>query len=253
MQLPNYNSASGEKPPLGGTIVLLAFIAAMLLFYAHRTGSLSKVTLIALLVLIPSVILHEISHGWLANAFGDQTAKRAGRLTLNPLRHADPLGTFIVPGVLLLTGASSAFGWAKPVPVETSRMSRNKAMLVGLVGPATNIVILALTTIAIHIVYNSRDSLSDGVWQWTMTTLLLLGRINIVLAIFNLLPIPPLDGSSVVERFLPQKYMYQYLQFRKYAIFLLLILMLAAGRIFSFLFDPAIRFWIENFMPFEVF
>jgi Zn-dependent protease len=244
MQLPNYNTASGERPPIGGTIVLMAAVAGLVAFYAHRTGSLSTETFISLLVLIPSVILHEISHGWLANAFGDPTARRAGRLTLNPLRHVDPLGTFIVPGVLLLTGAGVAFGWAKPVPVNVSGMSRNKALFVALVGPFTNIVLCVIAAGLVHIAYNSDHiSFSRDAYYWTIFTLVAWGRVNVVLAVYNLLPIPPLDGSSIIERFLPQKYMYAYLQFRKYSILLLLVLMLAYSRVLAYVFDPAIRLW----------
>lgn len=245
---------SGEKPPIAGTIILLSALAAGIGYIAYRNGSLSTITLISLLVLIPSVILHEISHGWLANLYGDETAKRAGRLTLNPLRHFDLLGTFIVPGVLLLTGSGTAFGWAKPVPVNVSRMSRNKAMFVALVGPATNLVLVAIGTLCIHLLWGMRGDNPNpgGVWEWTMTTLLIFGRVNIVLAIFNLIPIPPLDGSSIVERFLPQKYMQGYLVFRKYSIILLLVLMLSSGQVFSYLFDPAIRFWLQNCMPFNI-
>ena len=247
----NWGGGGGERPPLGGTVVLFAIVTAIIGYGSLKSGALSKVTFIYFAALVPSVILHEISHGWLADRFGDPTARSAGRLTLNPLRHVDILGTFIIPGVLLLTG-HSAFGYAKPVPVNTAQMSRNKSMMVGLIGPITNLLLVAVATVTIHIVYAQRTSLNESTAQWTFTTLLLFGRANIVLAIFNLIPIPPLDGSSVVERFLPQKYMYQYLQFRRYAMILLLVLMLAYGKVLTILFDPAIRFWINTFTPFEI-
>lgn len=248
MRVPNPN----DRPPIGVSVIVMAVIAAAVVYGTYKNGTLSKITLLSYAVLVPAVIIHEISHGYLANLFGDPTAKRAGRLTLNPLRHVDPIGTFILPAVLLLAShGGTAFGYAKPVPVNVSRMSRNKAMFVGLIGPATNLLLLAIATVLIQLVYGMH-SLSHGVWEWTLTTLLLFGRVNIVLAIFNMIPIPPLDGASVVERFLPAKYLYQYLQFRKYAMILLLILTLAYQRVLAYLFDPAIRFWLDNFTPFHL-
>ena len=244
MSAPRGNWGGGsERPPVGGTIILVSVVVAIIAYYAHQNGSLRTETLISLLVLVPSVIIHEVSHGWLANLYGDPTAKRAGRLTLNPLRHVDLLGTFIVPGVLLLSNSGTAFGWAKPVPVNVGGMSRNKSMFVGLVGPATNIAQALLAAGLLHLVIDWKDSFSHQTLYWTVFSLVAYGKVNVVLAVYNLLPIPPLDGASVVERFLPQKYMYQYLQFRKYSVFLLLILMLAYGKVLAYLFDPAIRLW----------
>jgi Zn-dependent protease len=120
-------------------------------------------------------------------------------------------------------------------------------MFVGLVGPATNIVIALVAAGLIHVVFNMRNSVVDtfnfDTYRWIITVLLSLGHVNVVLAVFNLIPIPPLDGSSVIERFLPQRYMYAYLQFRRYAMILLLLLVLAYGRVFSAIFDPALHFW----------
>ena len=101
------------------------------------------------LALVPSIILHEVSHGWVALAFGDDTAKRAGRLTLNPIPHIDALGTIILPGLLVLSG-SAPFGWAKPVPVTPSRLRnpRQQSVLVSLVGPATNIALAVIAAAA---------------------------------------------------------------------------------------------------------
>src|SRR5438128_2361352 len=120
----------------------MAAIVAIIAYGMLRSDFLSLETLVSILVLVPAVVLHEISHGFLANMFGDRTARNAGRLSLNPLRHVDPIGTFLVPGFLLLvTNGQTAFGWAKPVPVDVTHMSRNKAMFVGLIGPAINVVL----------------------------------------------------------------------------------------------------------------
>src|SRR5438477_12764256 len=109
---------------------------------------LSRNTLLFLLALVPSVILHEVSHGAVALVFGDDTAKRAGRLTLNPLRHVDPFGTLILPAILVLAGAAP-FGYAKPVPVNVGRLRRPRdhGLLVSLAGPATNLTLVALATV----------------------------------------------------------------------------------------------------------
>src|SRR5580704_19624886 len=127
------------------------WIAAGAIFFlalvVHHNITTTEIVIFC--VIVPSIILHEVSHGWVANAFGDDTAKRAGRLTLNPIAHVDPVGTLIVPALLSLAGAG-VFGWAKPVPVTTARLHspRNQGVLVSLAGPATNAlsVVLAWVT-----------------------------------------------------------------------------------------------------------
>src|ERR1700685_4650956 len=121
-------------------VVALAIVAILL-----RTNRINRFEIIYFLVLVPSIILHEISHGVVALAFGDDTAKRAGRLTLNPLKHVDPVGTLLVPAVLSLSGLG-AYGWAKPVPVATNRLRspRNHTVIVSLVRPLTNFALAAI-------------------------------------------------------------------------------------------------------------
>src|SRR6204780_875134 len=124
-------------------------VAGVIVFVAlYRTHHITEQEVIVFCVIVPSIILHEVSHGWVANAFGDDTAKRAGRLSLNPIVHIDPVGTLIVPALLSLAGAG-VFGWAKPVPVNTSRLRspRNEGVLVSLAGPATNAVIAAVAAV----------------------------------------------------------------------------------------------------------
>lgn len=145
--------------------------------------------LVFIAVLAPSVILHEVSHGWVAERFGDSTARDAGRITLNPLVHVDPMGTVILPAVLALTGAP-VFGWAKPVPVVPSRL-RNPVRdmaIVGLAGPITNTV-LALVGGRLLLPASS---------GWVAVVVWAFAYVNVVLAIFNLLPVPPLDGSRLL-------------------------------------------------------
>jgi Zn-dependent protease len=191
--------------------------------------------IIFLAVLIPSVIFHEIMHGVVALAFGDDTAKQAGRLSLNPIRHIDLFGTLILPGILLLVGATP-FGWAKPVPVNPGRMRhpRNNGLLVSLAGPATNLSIAALATVAYRIAH-PRGTAGE--------VLLFLGFANVILAVFNMIPIPPLDGSSLIERVLPKAWWPTYLKFRSRAMGLFLVLMLAVPGLFGHILQPAVEAW----------
>ncbi len=127
----------------------LWIVAGVIVFIAlYRSHHITESEVIIFCVIVPSIILHEVSHGVVANAFGDDTAKRAGRLTLNPIAHVDPVGTLIVPALLSLAGAG-VFGWAKPVPVNTGKLHspRNQGVLVSLAGPATNAVIAAISAV----------------------------------------------------------------------------------------------------------
>ena len=181
---------------------------------------IARADIIFFAVLIPSVILHEVSHGWVALMFGDDTAKRAGRLTLNPVAHVDPFGTIILPAILVLT-THSAFGYAKPVPVNVRQLRdpRNQGVLVSLAGPAVNIVIAVGAALVLR-----RIGLAgtDLVREVVFTA----GYANAILAAFNLIPIPPLDGSAVIERLLPREWWPRYLQFRQYSFGILLLLVL---------------------------
>lgn len=195
--------------------------------------------LLFLVVLMPSVILHEVAHGVTALGFGDDTAKRAGRLTLNPLPHIDPFGTVILPALLTFT-AGGAFGYAKPVPVNASRMRRPRdhGLLVSLAGPATNIVLAVLAAVALRaLVPTASDLALDLVFRF--------GIINVVLAAFNLLPIPPLDGSAVVERLLPRRLLPQWRRLRQYAMPVLLLLVLLLPGALGRVFDVAQHLWLQ--------
>lgn len=145
--------------------------------------------LIFLAVLAPSVILHEVSHGVVAERFGDSTARRQGRITLNPLVHIDPIGTVVLPAILALTGAP-VFGWAKPVPVVPGNLRKPTIdmAIVALAGPLTN---FALAMIAGRLLL----PLTAG---WVAVVLWAFAYVNVILAAFNLLPVPPLDGSRVL-------------------------------------------------------
>lgn len=228
--------------------VLLA-LAAVVAVALVRGGRISAETGYLLAALIPSVILHEISHGALALVFGDDTAKRAGRLTLNPIPHVDPFGTVVLPAMLAIaTAGATTFGYAKPVPVNPRRLRnpRDHSVWVALVGPGVNIALAVLAAVLFRAVGGSvlrmRFELASGLEIF----LYALGIVNVVLAVFNLIPLPPLDGSAVVERFLPHRLWEPYLRLRQYAplAVLALVLLVPLDRLFV----PALRLW-ERLLP----
>lgn len=194
-------------------------------------------TILLVLVLIPSVILHEVAHGVVALRFGDETAQRAGRLTLNPVRHIDPFGTIILPTLLALSGAGT-FGYAKPVPVNPSRMRRPRdhGLVTSLAGPATNIVLAVAAALALRAV-------GPGSGGLVRDALVSFGVVNVVLAAFNLIPLPPLDGSAVVERFLPRRALPGWHKLRAYSMPVVLLVVLVFPGGLSRVFRVAIDLW----------
>ena len=223
---------------------LAALIAAVIAFEVYR-DRISSQTLIFLAVFIPAVMFHEVSHGVVALWFGDDTAKRAGRLTLNPLAHIDPVGTLLLPGLLALTGVAP-FGYAKPVPVNVSRLRkpRNQSVLVSLAGPGINVVLSLLAALVFRLLR------PEGLTFATLNdepafiqAIVLFGVINIVLAVFNLIPVPPLDGSALLERLLPTRYLPQYYRLRPYTILLILALVFFARGGLTAITGPFVDAW----------
>jgi Zn-dependent protease len=197
-----------------------------------------------LAVLVPSVILHEVSHGAVANHFGDDTAKRAGRLTLNPLPHIDPFGTVILPIILSLSGFG-AFGFAKPVPVTVNKLRnpRQHSLYVSLVGPAVNIVIAVGAAVVLRVFFDEEIRSFDPLGNDAVRFLYYLGIINVILAVFNLIPLPPLDGSAVVERLLPASWWPTWLKVRQWSMGVLILLVLLVPSALDRVFGPAIDLW----------
>jgi Zn-dependent protease len=215
--------------PRGWLWFAIALGVGLILTTSHR---ISRVDVILFCVLIPSIILHEIAHGWVALAFGDDTAKRAGRLTLNPIAHIDIVGTVIVP-ILLIFSGFGFFGWAKPVPVNVAKLRspRNQGVLVSLAGPATNVVLAVASAVAFH-VFGGLNAFNAPVQPelWA-EVLVYLGLVNLWLAVFNMIPIPPLDGSVLIERMLPAAWWPRYLELRRYTLPVVLIVVVLASYI----------------------
>jgi Zn-dependent protease len=149
-----------------------------------------------------AVTLHEAAHGWVAWKLGDPTAKALGRVSLNPFRHIDPVGTILLPAVLIMVRAPFLFGWAKPVPVNFARLRnpRRGMVLVALAGPAANLVLAFVSAVALHgLVF-----LPAEVAHWSAATIGNSIVLNLILAVFNMLPLPPLDGGRVAVGLLPR-------------------------------------------------
>ena len=159
-----------------------------------------------LIPLIIAIVFHEVAHGYVAWLLGDQTARRLGRLTLNPIRHVDPIGTVVLPMMLAIAHAP-IFGWAKPVPVVTSRMRHPKLdmALVAMAGPASNLVLGFIAALALTVALGpQRGAVPEaGLVRFLLDNLANFLTINIFLAIFNMMPLPPFDGGHVVAAVLP--------------------------------------------------
>lgn len=212
-------------------------------------------TLLTALALIPALIIaivfHEVAHGWTALALGDPTAKERRRLSLNPIRHVDPVGTLLLPGLLALAGAP-VFGWAKPVPVDKWRLDNPRfgMMAVAAAGPGTNLVLAAVGAILLGLLLRSllpapvEPAVIETLLMQTMSSGPVPGvgfaifalsyfiLINIFLAMFNLLPLPPFDGSHIVEGLLPEKAARAYEKLRPFGFPLLFLLLLVIPYLF---------------------
>jgi Zn-dependent protease len=189
--------------------------------------------------LLVAIILHEISHGVVALWLGDDTAKRAGRLTLNPVSHIDPFGSIVLPAMLTLSGLG-AFGYAKPVPVNPAglRHPRRDMLFVSLAGPSTNFLLMAMAAMGARAAFATGTGGATRIAELPLATevLLYFALANMFLGVFNLMPIPPLDGSSIVERAVPADWLPTWYRIRPYGFVVLLVLVFATnivGKIFA--------------------
>jgi len=200
---------------------------------------LDEQTLIYFGCLVVAVILHEISHGIVALWFGDRTAKEAGRITLNPIPHIDPFGSIVLPAMGAITGLP-VLAWAKPVPVNPNRLHkpRRDMLYVSLAGPASNFLLMTAAALGARYAYEHGPQVADY-QQLPLGTRVLFSFavVNLFLGLFNLLPIPPLDGSALLERVLPVQWLPNWHKFRPYGFLVLFLLVFSTGVISKFL-DP---------------
>jgi len=170
-------------------------------------------------ILIMSIVIHEVSHGFMAEHFGDNTARNAGRLTMNPLKHLDLFGSIILPVVLILSQAGFLFGWAKPVPYNPNNLRDRKwgTVWVAAAGILSNFLIAIVFGLIIRLV--SGMALPPGFYFITSAIVI----VNLALGIFNLVPIPPLDGSKILFSFLPERAFNFILAYEQYSLILLLV------------------------------
>jgi len=188
--------------------------------------------LFSLIILLFSIILHECAHGIMAEHHGDSTARMAGRITLNPIPHLDPIGSLLLPGIMIIMslvgGPLFIFGWAKPVPINPYNLNNPKKdmMWIGLAGPATNLGIALFLALLFRILVTS-GSVAAVILFYGIT-------INLILAFFNLIPIPPLDGSRVLSGLLPEEYNYRLSRIEPFG-FIILVILLISG-VLNFLF-----------------
>ena len=198
---------SGRRRPMDRrtkqTLWIAAAVVVFVALVVHHNITTNEIVIFC--VMVPSIVLHEVSHGYVANAFGDDTAKRAGRLTLNPVPHVDPVGTLLVPALLSL-GWVGFFGWAKPVPVNVGRLRspRNQGVLVSLSGPAVNAALAAIFGV-LFVQFVRPGVLSSGTLSTGAQVVFYASLVNVGLFVFNMIPVPPLDGSVLFERLLPTR------------------------------------------------
>ena len=184
---------------------------------------LVQISYLALPVLF-AITLHEAAHGYVARHFGDLTAYQAGRISLNPLRHIDPVGTVLVPLLMFMT-AGFLFGWAKPVPVNFGNLRRPKQdmLWVAIAGPASNLFMAILWIIVAKLALSSSGG-TTAAWFYAMSQAGI--TINVVLMVLNLIPLPPLDGGRVAVSLLPHPYSYRFAKIEPYGMFILIGLLL---------------------------
>ncbi|MFH1239212.1 MAG: site-2 protease family protein [bacterium] len=181
--------------------------------------------IIALPVLFFAIVIHEFAHGWMAGRCGDLTARQMGRLTLNPLAHIDPMGTVLLPIFLVMIKSPILFGWAKPVPINplNFRNPKRDIIWVGLAGPLTNLMVALICSLILRLPFL-------GLAQFPYILLILeMGVfINLIFAVFNLIPVPPLDGSRILVGLLPHQLAYKFSRLDQYG-FIILIALLYLG------------------------
>ena len=194
---------------------------------------------ISIIPVLLAITVHEAAHGYAAKYFGDKTAYFLGRITLNPIKHIDPVGTVVIPGMLLLLSAPFLFGWAKPVPVNFSNLNNPKKdmMWVALAGPASNLAMAIIWAIVLGLFKSSGASYALFIIGMAQVGIM----INLVLMLLNLLPIPPLDGGRMAVSLLPSPWSYKLASIERYGMFILIFLIVSG--LLSTILLPLLRFF----------
>ena len=194
---------------------------------------------ISIIPVLLAITVHEAAHGYAAKYFGDKTAYFLGRITLNPIKHIDPVGTVVIPGMLLLLSAPFLFGWAKPVPVNFSNLNNPKKdmMWVALAGPASNLAMAIIWAIILGLFKSSGASYALFIIGMAQVGIM----INLVLMLLNLLPIPPLDGGRMAVSLLPSPWSYKLASLERYGMFILIFLIVSG--LLSTILLPLLRFF----------
>lgn len=199
--------------------------------------------LLLLPVLLLSIVVHEVAHAWVARREGDPTAERLGRITLNPIPHLDPVGSFLVPLALFLLPGGVIFGWARPVPVNPANY-RDRVwgdIRVSLAGIASNLVLVVVFTGLLAVLFRVGDPGTTSATLDAVGRMLRFGiLLNLVLAVFNLVPVPPLDGSHVVAHILPPGLRERYRDLGRYGILLIMAVIFVVPQAFQFVFRPVL-------------
>ncbi|MDA3839851.1 MAG: site-2 protease family protein [Patescibacteria group bacterium] len=198
-----------------------------------------QIVIFSVVVLIYSAIIHEYMHGWMAERLGDTTAKDEGRLTMNPIPHIDPIGSLLLPFILISTGASFVFGWAKPVPFNPNNL-RDRiygGAKVAAAGPFANLIMALFFGLVLRIILATQPFFVN---QMMFDFIVIIVQINLLLMIFNLMPIPPLDGSKILMPFLPYHWKIRFLKMEQYGFILVLAFVMVGFQfiipVISFLF-----------------
>lgn len=203
----------------------------------HTLSALQLVSVLVIPVLF-AIVVHEVAHGWVAKRCGDPTAERLGRLTLNPVKHIDPVGTILVPGLLLLLRVGLVFGWAKPVPItwENLRHPKRDMAIVAAAGPVSNLLMAIFWGLVVKIAV-----MMPATAAWVTEPLKYMGLAgilaNVLLMVFNLIPLPPLDGGRVAVGLLPGRWGWQLSRVEPYGFFILIALMVSG--VLWFVIGPA--------------
>lgn len=214
------------------------------MFDTNIAETLQGLSVWALPVLL-AITLHEAAHGFAAKKFGDNTAWMLGRVTLNPLKHIDPIGTIAMPLLLLFSGLPM-IGYAKPVPVNFMQLKprRMASALVALAGPAANLVLIILSVVLLHLAV----FLPESIAEFSVLVLIASIKINAILMVFNLLPLPPLDGSRVIGSFLPPSLEYYWSKLDSYGM-IVVILLAVTGLLFNVI-SPLMNLVMQGVIPF---